>query len=95
VIASVVAAMPYILADLESVVDELRWKGKLDEDLFKDAASRGFDGLVVLDVDQLADPDLCNALAGRRGRLAERARSRNGPAPRPGRGTSGTCERRS
>lgn len=43
-------------------VDELRWKGKLDPDLFKDAATRGFDALVVLDVDQLADPELCRAL---------------------------------
>jgi hypothetical protein len=43
-------------------VDELGWKGKLDHNLFRDAASRGFDGLIVLDVDQLADPDLCRAL---------------------------------
>jgi hypothetical protein len=43
-------------------VDELRWKGKLDADLFRDAASRGFDALIVLDVDQLSDPDLCRAL---------------------------------
>jgi hypothetical protein len=43
-------------------VDELGWKGKLDANLFRDAASRGFDALIVLDVDQLADPDLCRAL---------------------------------
>jgi hypothetical protein len=43
-------------------VDELRWKGKQDANLFRDTATRGFDALVVLDVDQLADPDLCRAL---------------------------------
>jgi hypothetical protein len=43
-------------------VDELGWKGKLDHNLFRDAASRSFDALTVLDVDQLADPDLCRAL---------------------------------
>jgi hypothetical protein len=43
-------------------VDELRWKGKLDPYLFQDAARRGFDALIALDVDQLADPGLCKAL---------------------------------
>jgi hypothetical protein len=43
-------------------VDELGWKGKLDDYLFRDARSRGFNALVVLDVDQLADPGLCRAL---------------------------------
>jgi hypothetical protein len=43
-------------------VDELHWKGKKDHYLFQDAASRGFDGLLALDVDQLADPGLCKAL---------------------------------
>jgi hypothetical protein len=42
--------------------DDLRWKGKKDQYLFTDAASRGFDALVVLDVEQLADPALCRAL---------------------------------
>lgn len=47
-------------------VDELGWKGKLDHHLFRDAEARGFDALVVLDVDQLSDPDLCRALKASR-----------------------------
>jgi hypothetical protein len=43
-------------------VDELKWKGKKDPYLFQDASSRGFDALIALDVDQLADPGLCKAL---------------------------------
>jgi hypothetical protein len=39
-----------------------RWKGKQEANLFRDTATRGVDALVVLDVDQLADPDLCRAL---------------------------------
>jgi hypothetical protein len=38
-------------------VDQLGWKGKKDKFLFPDAASKGFDAIVGLDVDQLADPD--------------------------------------
>jgi hypothetical protein len=47
-------------------VDGLKWKGKGDARLFTDAASRGFDALIVLDVDQLADPELCKALKASR-----------------------------
>ncbi len=43
-------------------VDALKWKGKGDTFLFSDAAARGFDGIVVLDLDQLADPDEWRAL---------------------------------
>src|SRR5919109_2607537 len=43
-------------------IDEVKWKGKLDPFLFNDAAARGFEAIVTLDVDQLADPDLCRAL---------------------------------
>jgi hypothetical protein len=43
-------------------VDELGWKGKQDANLFRDTATRDFAALVVLDVDQLVDPDLCRAL---------------------------------
>jgi hypothetical protein len=43
-------------------VDELGWKGKQDEFLFDDARKGGFDGLLALDVDQLADPDECKRL---------------------------------
>jgi predicted nuclease of predicted toxin-antitoxin system len=43
-------------------VDHLKWKGKPDDRLFADAADRGFDAIVTLDVDQLSDPELCRAL---------------------------------
>lgn len=43
-------------------VDGLKWKGKLDPFLFPDAARRGFDAIVTLDLDQLTDPDLCRSL---------------------------------
>ena len=36
-------------------VDDLGWKGKLDHFLFPDAANKGFDAIVSLDVDQLVD----------------------------------------
>jgi predicted nuclease of predicted toxin-antitoxin system len=44
-------------------IDEVKWKGKLDEFLIHDAAAQGFDAIVTLDVDQLSDPELCRALA--------------------------------
>jgi predicted nuclease of predicted toxin-antitoxin system len=34
-------------------VNDLQWKSKGDTFLFPDAAGRGFDGLLALDVDQL------------------------------------------
>lgn len=43
-------------------VDDLGWKGKPDTFLFADAAKRGFDGIVTLDLDQLADQDEWRAL---------------------------------
>lgn len=43
-------------------VQGLEWKGKLDPFLFPDAAGRGFEAIVTLDVDQLTDPDLCKSL---------------------------------
>jgi hypothetical protein len=43
-------------------IDDLGWKSKNDDYVFRDAANGGFDGIVVLDVDQLTDRDLCRAL---------------------------------
>ncbi len=43
-------------------VDGLKWKGKLDTFLVRDAARRGFHAIVVLDLDQLADPSEWRAL---------------------------------
>jgi hypothetical protein len=37
-------------------VTELTWSGRKDAELFSSAASRGFEAIVVLDVDQLVDP---------------------------------------
>jgi hypothetical protein len=37
-------------------VTELRWSGRKDTALFESAARRGFDAIVVLDVDQLVEP---------------------------------------
>jgi predicted nuclease of predicted toxin-antitoxin system len=37
-------------------VTELGWSGRKDAALFATAARRGFDGIVVLDVDQLVEP---------------------------------------
>lgn len=43
-------------------IDGLRWKGRLDQPLFKDAAGRGYDAILTLDVNQLSDADECRAL---------------------------------
>jgi hypothetical protein len=43
-------------------VDDLLWKSKEDPFLFRDAASRGFEAIVVLDLDQLVDPSEWQAL---------------------------------
>jgi hypothetical protein len=37
-------------------VTELTWSGRKDTELFSGAADRGFDAIVVLDVDQLVEP---------------------------------------
>ena len=37
-------------------VTDLGWSGRQDVVVFRTAASRGFDGIVVLDVDQLVEP---------------------------------------
>lgn len=43
-------------------VDGLRWKGRLDQPLFSDAAGRGYHAVLTLDVNQLSDADECRAL---------------------------------
>ena len=43
-------------------IDGLRWKGRLDQTLFNDAAGRGYDAILTLDVNQLSDADECRAL---------------------------------
>jgi hypothetical protein len=43
-------------------LEHLGWKGKLDPFLFRDAARRGFDAIVALDLDQLVDPKEWRAL---------------------------------
>jgi hypothetical protein len=41
---------------------ELTWSGRRDTELFSGAARRGFDAIVVLDVDQLVEPAEWRAL---------------------------------
>ena len=48
-------------------IDELRWKGRLDQPLFREASSRGYEAILTLDVNQLSDAEECRAL--RRSRL--------------------------
>jgi hypothetical protein len=43
-------------------VDEIRWKGKKDVSLFRDAASRGYEAILTLDVAQLESIDESRAL---------------------------------
>jgi hypothetical protein len=43
-------------------IDELKWKGRLDQPLFAAAAERGYDAILTLDVNQLSDGDECRAL---------------------------------
>lgn len=43
-------------------VNELRWKGRLDQPLLRDAGGRGYDAILTLDVNQLSDADVCRAL---------------------------------
>ncbi|HWK25438.1 MAG TPA: hypothetical protein VNS09_02690 [Solirubrobacter sp.] len=43
-------------------VTELTWGGRKDTELFASAASRGFEAIVVLDVDQLVEPTEWRAL---------------------------------
>jgi hypothetical protein len=43
-------------------VNELRWKGKKDVPLFRDAASRGYDAILTLDVAQLESVEESRAL---------------------------------
>jgi hypothetical protein len=43
-------------------VDDLGWKGKPDVRLFADAARRGYDAVLTLDVSQLNSVDECRAL---------------------------------
>jgi PIN like domain len=42
--------------------DEIRWKGKKDVSLFRDAASRGYEAILTLDVAQLESSDESRAL---------------------------------
>jgi hypothetical protein len=43
-------------------IDELRWKGKPDVQLFADAAKRGYDAVLTLDLDQLDSAEEARAL---------------------------------
>lgn len=43
-------------------IDELNWKGRLDQPLFEDASARGYEAILTLDVNQLSDIDECRAL---------------------------------
>jgi len=43
-------------------ISELRWKGRLDRTLFRDAGARGYDAILTLDVNQLSDADEWRAL---------------------------------
>jgi len=43
-------------------VNDLRWKGKKDIPLFRDAASKGYQAVLTLDVAQLDSVDECRAL---------------------------------
>ncbi len=43
-------------------VNDLQWKGRLDQPLFRDASARGYHAIVTLDVNQLSDADECRAL---------------------------------
>lgn len=43
-------------------VDEIHWKGKKDVSLFRDAASRGYEAILTLDVAQLESSDESRAL---------------------------------
>jgi hypothetical protein len=45
-----------------SHITELNWDGRKDAALFADAARQGFDAIVALDVEQLADPSEWRAL---------------------------------
>jgi hypothetical protein len=47
-------------------VTELTWSGKKDRALFHSAVRRGFEAIVVLDVDQLVDPAEWRALKASR-----------------------------
>jgi hypothetical protein len=43
-------------------IDELRWKGKPDVPLFRDAAAKGYEAILTLDLSQLASFDESRAL---------------------------------
>jgi hypothetical protein len=43
-------------------VDDLRWKGKHDVPLFRDAAARGYEAVLTLDISQLDSYEECRAL---------------------------------
>jgi hypothetical protein len=43
-------------------VDDLRWKGKQDTQLFADAAARSYDAVLTLDLDQLSSAEESRAL---------------------------------
>jgi hypothetical protein len=43
-------------------IDDLNWKGRLDQPLFEAAGQHGYDAILTLDVNQLSDADECRAL---------------------------------
>jgi hypothetical protein len=43
-------------------INDLRWKGRLDQPLFRDASTHGYNALLTLDVNQLSDADEWRAL---------------------------------
>jgi hypothetical protein len=49
-------------------INGLRWKGRLDQPLFRDAAGRGYDAILTLDVNQLSDAEECHHISLQQGR---------------------------
>lgn len=43
-------------------IKDLKWNGKKDPDVYKDAKARGFDAIVTNDLKQLDDPRECRAI---------------------------------
>jgi len=43
-------------------VDQLNWKGKRDSSLFADAAAKGYEAVLTLDLSQLESSEECRAL---------------------------------
>lgn len=46
-------------------INDLRWKGRLDQPLFRDAGVHGYEAILTLDVNQLSDAEDAECSAGR------------------------------